>query len=122
MREEAPVGDPPVIAIVDDDERFLGTFAFRVRSFASGEEILQSSELRLVARLLLDVAMLGMSGLELNQRLRTRGLRIPTVFVTAHSDAERTRHLAAAGAIAILPKPVDQQGLRRLVQRVVDEQ
>ena len=121
MREEAPVGDPPVIAIVDDDERFLGTFAFRVRSFASGEEFLQSSELRLVARLLLDVAMLGMSGLELNQRLRTRGLRIPTVFVTAHADAERTRHLAAAGAIAILPKPVDQQGLLRLVQTVVGE-
>jgi len=129
MREEAPVRDAPLIAIVDDDEsfreaieRFLGTFAFRVRSFASGEEFLQSSELRFVACLLLDVAMPGMSGLELKQQLRARGLRIPTVFVTAHAGAEVRQHLEAAGAIAILPKPVDQQMLLRLVQSVVGEQ
>ena len=129
MREEAPVRDAPLIAIVDDDEsfreaieRFLGTFAFRVRSFASGEEFLQSSELRFVAWLLLDVAMPGMSGLELKQQLRARGLRIPTVFVTAHAGAEVRQHLEAAGAIAILPKPVDQQMLLRLVQSVVGEQ
>src|SRR5205814_3885202 len=91
-REEAPVPDAPVIAIVDDDEsfresleRFLGTFAFRVRTFASGEEFLQSSELRSVACLLLDVAMPGMSGLEVQQQLQARGLRIPTVFVPAHA-------------------------------------
>jgi FixJ family two-component response regulator len=117
-----------VIAIVDDDEsfrealeRFLGTFAFRVCTFASGEELLQSSELQFVACLLLDVAMPGMSGLEVQQQLGSRGLRIPTVFVTAHADDELTQHLVAAGAIAILPKPVDQQMLLRLVQRVVGE-
>ena len=115
-----------VIAIVDDDEffrqaleRFLGTFAFRVRTFASGEEFLQFSELRFVACLLLDVAMPGMSGLEVTQRLRARGLRIPTVFVTAHADDEVRQHLLAAGAIAIVPKPVDQHLLLRLLQRVV---
>ena len=120
--------DAPVIAIVDDDEsfrqaleRFLGTFAFRVRTFASGEEFLQSSELGRVACLLLDLAMPGMSGLELKQQLRARGLQIPTVFVTAHADDEVERHLLAAGAIAILPKPVDQQMLLRLVQGVVGE-
>ena len=117
-----------VIAIVDDDEsfrealeRFLGTFALRVRSFASGEEFLESCESRFVACLLLDVAMPGMSGLEVTQQLRARGLRIPTVFVTAHADDEVRQHLMAAGAIAILPKPVDQQMLLRLVQQVVGE-
>ena len=127
-REEAPVRDAPVIAIVDDDEsfrqaleRFLGTFAFRVRTFASGEEFLQSSELGRVACLLLDLAMPEMSGLELKQQLRARGLQIPTVFVTAHADDEVEQHLLAAGAIAILPKPVDQQMLLRLVQGVVGE-
>ncbi|PYR25555.1 MAG: two-component system response regulator [Acidobacteria bacterium] len=121
--------EAPVIAIVDDDEsfrealeRFLGTFAFRVRTFASGEEFLESSELRFVACLLLDVAMPGMTGLEVKQQLRARGLGIPTVFVTAHADDEVTQHLVAAGAIAILPKPVDQQMLLHLVQRVVGEQ
>jgi FixJ family two-component response regulator len=125
-REEAPVRDAPVIAIVDDDEsfrealeRFLGTFGFRVRTFASGEEFLQSSELRSVACLLLDVAMPGMSGLEVQQQLQARGLRIPTVFVTAHAVDEVAQHLMAAGAIEILPKPVDQQMLLRLVQSVM---
>jgi FixJ family two-component response regulator len=128
MREEAPVRDAPVIAIVDDDEsfrealeRFLGTFAFRIHTFASGEDFLESGDVRSVACLLLDVAMPGMSGLEVVQQLRARGLRIPTVFVTAHADGEVIQHLVAAGAIAILQKPVDRQRLVGLVQSVVVE-
>lgn len=119
--------DGRIIAIVDDDqslrqalERFLGTFGFRVRTFASGEECLQFSDLQFVACLLLDVAMPGMSGLEVKRQLSERGLRIPTVFVTAHADDETTRQLVAAGAIAIMPKPVDQEELLRLVQRTVE--
>ena len=115
-----------VIAIVDDDEsfrralaRFLGTFAFCVRTFASGDDFLQSGELGVVECLLLDLVMPGMSGLEVKQQLGVRGLRIPTVFVTAHADDEMEQHLLAAGAIAMLPKPVDQERLLRLVQGVV---
>jgi|SRR5262245_46342246 len=126
--EEAPVSDGPVIAIVDDDQSFrgalktlLGSFAFQVRTFGSGEEFLQSSELGRVACLLLDLAMPGMSGLEVKQQLGASGLQIPTVFVTAHADGDVERHLLAAGAIAVLRKPVDQQMLLRLVQGVVGE-
>lgn len=120
--------DAPIIAIVDDDqsfrealERFLGTFAFRVRTFASGEAFLRSNDLAFVACLLLDVLMPGMSGLEVKQQLDARGLRVPTVFVTAHAEDQVQPHLLAAGAIAILPKPVDQQQLLRLVQRAIGE-
>jgi FixJ family two-component response regulator len=127
-REEALVRDGPVIAIVDDDEsfrealeRFLRTFAFSVRSFASGEEFLQSTELRFVSCLLLDLAMPGMSGLEVKRELAARGLRIPTVFVTAHSGDDVEQDLVTAGAIAILRKPVDQQMLLRLVRSAVGE-
>ena len=118
--------DAPVIAIVDDDgsfrealERLLGTFAFQVRTFASGEEFLHSRELSSVACLVLDVAMPGMSGFEVQRRLRGRGLRIPTVVVTAHADDDVAQRVAAAGAIAILSKPVDQQTLLRLVHGVM---
>jgi len=69
----------------------------------------------------LDLAMPGMSGLEVMQQLGARGLRIPTVVVTAHTDGDVEQHLVAAGAIAILPKPVDHQLLLRLVQRMVGE-
>src|SRR5262249_9637901 len=123
----ALVRDGPVIAIVDDDEsfrealeRFLRTFAFRVRSFASGEEFLQSTELRFVSCLLLDLAMPGMNGLEVKRESAARGLRIPTVFVTAHTgDVEQ--YLVTADAIAIIRKPVDQQMLLRLVRSAVGE-
>jgi FixJ family two-component response regulator len=47
--------------------------------------------------------MPGMSGLEVQQQLQARGLRIPTVFVTAHAVDEVAQHLMAAGAIEILP-------------------
>jgi FixJ family two-component response regulator len=128
-REEGPERDVLVIAIVDDDqsfwealERVFGTFACRVRSFASGEELLQSSELRFVSCLLQDLVTPGMNGLEVTQELGARGLRIRTVFVTAHADDEVEQHLVAARAIAILAKPVDQQVLLHLVQTVVGEQ
>ena len=56
----------PVVAIVDDDEssrqaleRFVGTFAFQVHTYASGEEFLGPSELAFVGCLLLDLAMPG---------------------------------------------------------------
>jgi DNA-binding NarL/FixJ family response regulator len=65
--------------------------------------------------------MPGMHGFEVKQQLRARGLRIPTVFVTADADDEVTQHLEATGAIAIVPKPVDQQKLLRLTRGVVGE-
>ena len=84
--------------------------------------MLQSSEVSSVSCLLLDLAMPGMSGLEVKHQLRRRGLRIPTIFVTAHAGDEVEQNLVAAGAIAALPKPVDQQMLLRLVQKVVGGQ
>ena len=86
--EESQLRNVPVIPVVDDDEsfrealaRFLATFALKVRTFASGEDCLQYGELGVVSCLLRDPVMPGISGLEVTQRLATRGLRIATVFV-----------------------------------------
>jgi FixJ family two-component response regulator len=117
------VTNVPVIAIVDDHEsfrqalaRFLGTFGFCVRTFASGEAFLQSSELGVVECLLLDLAMPGMSGLEVKQQSGVRGLRIPTMFVTAHAEDEVEQRFLAAGAIEMIPKPMDQRRLLRVAR------
>jgi FixJ family two-component response regulator len=98
------------LPIVDDDEffrealeRFLRTCGCRVRAFASEREVLQCSDLDVVACLLLDLVMPGMSGLEVKQQLAARDLRIPTIFVTAHADDEVERHVSAVGTIAMLP-------------------
>ena len=121
------VGTPnvPVIAVVDDDggfrdalERFLRTSAFHVEAFASGEEFLRWNRMDSVGCVILDVAMPEMSGLEVQEQLAARGLEIPIVFVTAHGD-ERLGQLSAAGALAVLRKPVDHDELVRLVREAL---
>jgi len=73
----------------------------------------------LVGCLILDLAMPGMSGLEVEEQLVARGLRIPIVFVTAHGDEQSRQSAAAAGALAVLRKPVDHDKLVRLVREAL---
>jgi FixJ family two-component response regulator len=118
--------DPRVIAVVDDDQgfrdalqRFLRAFAFEVDAFASGEDFLRSSRLDAFGCVILDLAMLEMSGLEVQQQLAARGLRIPAVFVTAHRDDHLGQRAFAAGGLAVLGKPVDHEELIRLVREAL---
>jgi FixJ family two-component response regulator len=118
-----------IIAVVDDDEslrdalqRFLRTHGFQVEAFASGEEFLRSSRLGWVACVILDLAMPGMSGLEVQHQMAARDLGIPIVFVTAHRDAQLGQRAAAAGALTVLRKPVNHQELVRVVREALGEQ
>jgi FixJ family two-component response regulator len=118
--------DARVIAVVDDDpgfrdalQRFLRAFAFEVEAFASGEEFLQSSRLDAFGCVILDLAMLEMSGLEVQRQLAARALRIPAVFVTAHQDDHLGQRAFAAGGLAVLGKPVDHEALIRLVREAL---
>ena len=126
-----PVGkrDTRVIAVVDNDEGFrdalqlfLRTFAFQVEAFASGEEFLRSNRLDAVGCVILDLAMPEMSGLEVQQQLAARGLQIPIVFVTAHRDHYVGQRATAAGALAVLRKPVDHEELVRVVREALGRQ
>jgi len=83
-----------VIAVVDDDESFrdalqrlLRTLGYQVQAFASGEEFVRSSHLGLVACVILDLALPGMSGLEVQHQLAARGLQIAIAVVTALTEA-----------------------------------
>jgi len=121
--------DARVIAVVDDDEGFrealqvfLRTFAFRVEPFASGEEFLRSSRLDAVGCVILDLTMPAMSGLEVQKQLAARGFQIPIVFVTAHRDEYVGQRASAAGALAVLRKPVDHEELVRLVRQALEGQ
>ena len=114
-----------VIAVVDDDEgfrdaleRFLRTSGLYVEAFASGEEFLRWDRMDSVGCVILDLAMPEMSGLEVQEQLAARGLQIPIVFVTAHGD-EQLGQPSAAGALAVLRKPVDHDELVRLVREAL---
>jgi two-component system, LuxR family, response regulator FixJ len=118
-----------VIAVVDDDDgfrdavqRFLMTFAFQVEVFASGEEFLRSSRLAAVGCVILDLAMPEMNGLEVQRQLAARGFQIPIVVVTAHRDDHLGQRASAAGALAVLRKPMDHEELVRLVREALGGQ
>lgn len=116
----------PVIAVVDDDEgfrdaleRFLRTSGLHVEAFASGEEFLRWNRMDSVGCVILDLAMPEMSGLEVQEQLAARSLQIPIVFVTAHGDEQLGQCASAAGALAVLRKPVDHDELVRLVREAL---
>ena len=108
----------PLVAVVDDDESvreslpdLLREMGFEVQAFASAEEFLSSGAVRKTDCLILDVAMPGMSGPELQAELSRRRHPIPTVFITAHQDENIRPRLLAAGAVACLFKPFSETAL-----------
>ena len=103
------------VALVDDEApvrvalgRLLRLAGYTVLAFASGEEFLDSLK-SLDARrpdcALLDVHMPGLTGLQVQARLRSIGLELPVVFITASDDVEVTRSALALGGVRVLRKP-----------------
>jgi FixJ family two-component response regulator len=109
----------PLICVIDDDESvreslpdLITEFSFDVRAFASAEEFLASDSLASAKCLVLDVAMPGMTGPDLQAELKRQGRDIPIIFITAHTnDAVRSRALKQ-GAVACLFKPFSDTALR----------
>ena len=116
-----------MIAIVDDDaavlralERLLQLNGYVVESFASAQGFLDASARCRPACLVLDVHLNG-SGFELQKHLAAEGLKIPTIFITAHDDAVTRRRIEASGAVAHFWKPVDGEALLQAIRRATQE-
>ena len=117
--------DIPVIAIVDDDpsvlrslHRLIQLNGYTVESFASAEGFLDASTRCRPDCLVLDVHLNG-SGFELQARLAADGMKIPTIFITAHDDDTTRRRIEESGAVAHFWKPVDGQALLDAIRRVI---
>ena len=112
------MGTRALVSVVDDDESvreslpdLLRECGFAVEAFASAEAFLVSECLGQTQCLLLDIAMPGMSGLELQRELTRRRHAIPIVFITAHGDETDRPRLLAQGAVACLFKPFSEAAL-----------
>ena len=108
----------PLVAVVDDDESvreslpdLLREVGFAVHAFASAEEFLASGDIGRTKCLILDVAMPGMSGPELQRELTRRRHEIPIVFITAQCDETVRPRVLAQGAVACLFKPFSETAL-----------
>lgn len=110
------------IVVVDDDESvreslpdLLEEFGFAAKAFGSAEEFLASDSVREAKCLILDIAMPGMSGPDLQHELKRRGVETPIVFITAQADGTARPHLLRQGAVDCLFKPFSDTALRDAV-------
>lgn len=101
-----------LVAVVDDDESvreslpdLLRSFGYDVAAFESGEAFLAAGAS--ASALVLDIVMPGMSGPQLSTELKSRGVHIPTIFMTAHSGGVTKDELLKDGAAGFLLKPFE---------------
>jgi FixJ family two-component response regulator len=116
------------VAVVDDDESvreslpdLLGEFGYDAQGFSSAEEFLESDTTRRAECLLLDIAMPGMSGLDLQCELNRRARNVPIIFITAHGDEIMRRKVRERGAIACLIKPFSDTALLEAMQTALKQ-
>jgi FixJ family two-component response regulator len=107
-----------LVSVVDDDESvreslpdLLKELGFAVQAFSSAEEFLASDYVDQTRCLILDIAMPGMSGPDLQLELTRRGRNIPVVFITAHGDENVRLRVLKQGAPECLLKPFSDTAL-----------
>ena len=116
-----------LVAIVDDDESvrealpdLLREFGYEAEAYSSAEEFLATNRIDQIQCLVLDIAMPGMSGLELQQVLADDGKRVPIIFITAHGDQIVRKHLKERGAVECLIKPFSDTSLLEALSLALD--
>jgi FixJ family two-component response regulator len=107
-----------LVSVVDDDESvreslpdLLKELGFAVEVFSSAEAFLASDRIGQTKCLILDIAMPGMTGPDLQRELRLRGDDVPIIFITAHRDEAVRAHVLADGAAECLFKPFSDTAL-----------
>ena len=107
-----------LVTIVDDDESvreslpdMVRQFGFAAQAFSSAEAFLGSDFVDQTRCLILDVAMPGMSGPDLQRELASRRQKIPIVFITASGDKTIRSRVLADGAVECLFKPFSETAL-----------
>jgi len=107
-----------LVSIVDDDESvreslpdLLREFGYPAQAFSTAQEFLASDCLGETKCLILDIAMPGMSGLDLQRELGLKGHQIPIIFITANADERVRPRLLEQGAVDCLFKPFSDTAL-----------
>jgi len=117
-RERRSATERPLLSVVDDDESvreslpdLLREFGFAAQAFSSAREFLSSDYLNATRCLILDVAMPGMTGLDLQQELERRGQEIHIIFITGQKDENIREQAFKQGAVKFLYKPFSDTAL-----------
>jgi len=119
----------PTVYVVDDDDAvrealvaLLGSVRLRHESFASAEAFLEVVNCHMRGCLLLDVRMPGMSGLELQRKLREQGVALQVIIITGHGDVPMAVRALKAGASDFVEKPFNEQSLLDRIHACLKEE
>jgi FixJ family two-component response regulator len=111
------------VYLVDDDAAvchalsvFLEASGYRVSTFSCAEDFLDAADAVMEGIMLLDQRMTGMTGLELQAELGSRGVELPIIFITGHGDVRMSVKAIKAGAVNFLEKPFSNEELLKMVQ------
>jgi len=126
MQEHGNQSQPPVtVLVVDDDPAVRNSLkfaleleGFAVRLYADGQALLDDAHLPARGCLIVDQVMPGMSGLDMVQTLRRRGVLIPAVLITS-GESRRLHHRAAAEGIIVVEKPFFGDGLIEAIRHLL---
>lgn len=115
-----------LISVVDDDQSvreslpdLLRQLGYAVQAFYSAEEFLDSIWVLETRCLILDIALPGMSGLDLQRELKHRGHRIPIVFITALEDEAVRHRVLSQCAVDCLFKPFIEADLIKALDAAI---
>jgi len=111
------------VYVVDDDEsirralkRLLKSADYHALTFKSAEDFIDHAPKGDLGCLVLDILLPGMTGLELQESLASRGTGYPVIFMTAHDNPQWQERAKKAGALAYLRKPFDEHALLEAIQ------
>jgi FixJ family two-component response regulator len=118
----------PLVVIVEDDpasrkslERVLRMGGFDAAMFASAEEFFASALRAPPIGMLLDLQLVGLSGLDLQRRLRTEGSTLPIIVITAQEDPRFREEAERLGCMAYLSKPCNGATILALLRSLVTD-
>jgi len=118
-------GSSMVFAVDDDPsvlrgiERLLRAAGFRTQVFPSAQAFLAGYRRDVVGCVILDLAMPGLDGLQLQQQLKEGAGVLPIIFLTAHGDVPSSVRAMKQGAVDFLVKPVDEEELLAAVRQAI---
>lgn len=119
--------DPATVYIVDDDDavrdsllELLESVNIPASGFSSATGFLDEYDTEMRGCLVLDVRMPGMSGMELQHKLKERGARLPIIFITGHGDVPMAVEAMKNGAVEFIQKPFRDQELLDCIQLTLE--
>jgi FixJ family two-component response regulator len=117
----------PVVLVVDDDlsvrkliARLLEFAGYRVRTFISAEELLNTQLRPQIGCLMVDVHLPGLDGLALQERMLQQGTHLPVVFITGAGDIPTAVQAMKQGAVDFLSKPLREETLLQAVKLAIE--